>query len=168
MESMPIMKILVPSWAEWPVGNAAGCMHSLARGRFIVVVVSIKVDGFVSLLLLITPSTHQVYRSSKKNILANSLLIQPTYLTTAATNNLVHLLQTEHKNKMSTTKRNYDELKIDGPPLYCNNSAASSPLQKSPTKIDGHLHSSGQHCHCPPLDASKTALLIVDVQPEYW
>ena len=34
------------SWAEWP---QAGCMHSLARGRFIVVVVSIKVDGFVSL-----------------------------------------------------------------------------------------------------------------------
>lgn len=73
---------------------------------------------------------------------------------------------------MTITKRNYDELKIDGPPLYCNNSLTTtettSPHPKasssSTTKIDGHLHC---HQHCQ-LDASKTALLIVDVQPEYW
>mmetsp|Transcript_30606 Transcript_30606/g.47939 ORF Transcript_30606/g.47939 Transcript_30606/m.47939 type:complete len:374 (-) Transcript_30606:1113-2234(-) len=83
----------------------------------------------------------------------------------------------------STTKRKYDELKIDGPPLFYNNnfataasvtsSASSSPQEQSSlslslssaTKIDGQLH---RHHHCPPLDASKTALLIVDVQPEYW
>mmetsp|Transcript_13362 Transcript_13362/g.20001 ORF Transcript_13362/g.20001 Transcript_13362/m.20001 type:complete len:340 (+) Transcript_13362:205-1224(+) len=74
---------------------------------------------------------------------------------------------------MTTTKRKYDELKIDGPPLFCNNNfttaaATSSPQQESSSttaKVDGHLH---RHHHCPPLDASKTALLIVDVQPEYW
>jgi hypothetical protein len=76
---------------------------------------------------------------------------------------------------MTTTKRKYDELKIDGPPLFCNNNfttaaATSSPHQQESSssttaKVDGHLH---RHHHCPPLDASKTALLIVDVQPEYW
>ena len=50
----------------------------------------------------------------------------------------------------------YDELKIMGLPLYNQGSVETSTLDPfSPkTKL--------------PLDASRTALLIVDVQPEYW
>eukprot|EP00573_Skeletonema_grethae_P005050 CAMPEP_0201693644 /NCGR_PEP_ID=MMETSP0578-20130828/6176_1 /ASSEMBLY_ACC=CAM_ASM_000663 /TAXON_ID=267565 /ORGANISM="Skeletonema grethea, Strain CCMP 1804" /LENGTH=340 /DNA_ID=CAMNT_0048179209 /DNA_START=181 /DNA_END=1203 /DNA_ORIENTATION=+ len=62
----------------------------------------------------------------------------------------------------STTKRKYHELIIDGPPLYCNNEQSSSTVS---SEVDGQSH---RHRNCPPLDASKTALLIVDVQPEYW
>ncbi|KAL3766719.1 hypothetical protein ACHAWO_001151 [Cyclotella atomus] len=57
------------------------------------------------------------------------------------------------------SKRNYDELKIDGPPLFKQGSIINNFA--SPKKS---LHSSS----CPPLDASTTALLVVDVQPEYW
>jgi hypothetical protein len=51
----------------------------------------------------------------------------------------------------------YDELKIMGLPLYNQGSveALATDCQFSPkTKL--------------PLDASRTALLVVDVQPEYW
>ena len=59
----------------------------------------------------------------------------------------------------TSSKRKYAELKIDGPPLFKQGSILND--FQSPTK---RLHSTS----CPPLDASKTALLIVDVQPEYW
>ena len=62
-------------------------------------------------------------------------------------------------NNAATSKRKYAELKIDGPPLFKQGSILND--FQSPTK---RLHSTS----CPPLDASKTALLIVDVQPEYW
>ena len=60
---------------------------------------------------------------------------------------------------MPNSKRNYDELKIDGPPLFKQGSIINNFA--SPKKS---LHSTS----CPPLDASTTALLVVDVQPEYW
>jgi nicotinamidase-related amidase len=60
---------------------------------------------------------------------------------------------------MPNSKRNYDELKINGPPLFKQGSIANNFA--SPKKC---LHSAS----CPPLDASTTALLVVDVQPEYW
>jgi nicotinamidase-related amidase len=60
---------------------------------------------------------------------------------------------------MSRHNRKYEELKITGPPLY-NQSTISSfdnpPICNTPDN------------KCPPLEASRTALLIVDVQPEYW
>ncbi|KAL3804519.1 hypothetical protein HJC23_002558 [Cyclotella cryptica] len=62
-------------------------------------------------------------------------------------------------NRISSAKRNYDELKIDGPPLFKQGSILdnfASPKKK--------IHST----FCPPLNSSRTALLIVDVQPEYW
>ena len=60
---------------------------------------------------------------------------------------------------MPKVKRSYNELKIDGPPLFKQGSIANNFA--SPKKS---FHST---C-CPPLDPSTTALLIVDVQPEYW
>ena len=58
-------------------------------------------------------------------------------------------------NKRS--KRKYEELRINGPPLYNQGSIQ----EDDPTLLN---------CKptCPPLDAERTALLIVDVQPEYW
>jgi nicotinamidase-related amidase len=53
------------------------------------------------------------------------------------------------------TCTSYSELKIDGPPLF----------------KQGCIHSNDStRCtsNTPPLDVSKTALLVVDVQPEYW
>lgn len=53
------------------------------------------------------------------------------------------------------TCTSYSELKIDGPPLFkqgCIHSNDSTPCTSN----------------TPPLDVSKTALLVVDVQPEYW
>lgn len=59
----------------------------------------------------------------------------------------------------NNSKRNYDELKIDGPPLFKQGSIINNFA--SPKKS---LHS----ISCLPLDAATTALLVVDVQPEYW
>jgi nicotinamidase-related amidase len=59
----------------------------------------------------------------------------------------------------SSSKRNYDELRIDGPPLFRQGS------------IIDNFQSPKKSCHpscCPPLDPSTTVLLVVDVQPEYW
>jgi nicotinamidase-related amidase len=63
---------------------------------------------------------------------------------------------------MTTTntskKRKYTELKITGPPLYNQGTIAE----------DAHTGLCTSKAICPPIDASRTALLIVDVQPEYW
>ncbi|KAL7474763.1 hypothetical protein ACHAW6_001384, partial [Cyclotella cf. meneghiniana] len=50
-------------------------------------------------------------------------------------------------------------LKIDGPPLFKQGSILDNFA--SPKK-------SFNSTFCPPLNTSRTALLIVDVQPEYW
>eukprot|EP00980_Cylindrotheca_fusiformis_P029264 scaffold22779_cov137-Cylindrotheca_fusiformis.AAC.6 len=54
-------------------------------------------------------------------------------------------------------KRKYEELKIKGPPLY---------NQGNVSNFDGSKMTNASEPL--PLDASRTALLIVDVQPEYW
>ncbi len=98
---------------------------------------------------------------------------------------------------MTTIKRKYDELKIDGPPLFKQgciptdfkspqkttsnvfDSASSSLSDAQPsssslstTDVNNTKVSTTQqyhHHYGPPLiDPSKTALLVVDVQPEYW
>ncbi len=56
-------------------------------------------------------------------------------------------------------RNSYSELKIDGPPLFKQGSILDNFA--SPKKS---FHST----FCPPLNTSRTALLIVDVQPEYW
>ena len=55
--------------------------------------------------------------------------------------------------RCSKKKRSYSELKITGPPLYSQGDLCSDRVEYSlsPTR--------------PPLDANRTALLIVDVQP---
>lgn len=53
-------------------------------------------------------------------------------------------------------KRSYSELKITGPPLYSQGTVNADKIEYSLEQTR------------PPLDASRTALLIVDVQPEYW
>jgi nicotinamidase-related amidase len=50
----------------------------------------------------------------------------------------------------------YEELKMKGLPLYNQGSVQASEVDAFAPKTS------------PPLDASRTALLIVDVQPEYW
>ena len=78
---------------------------------------------------------------------------------------------------MDTTqrKRSYSELKITGPPLYgqgnvvppsappphSENSGAASASEFSTVSSSSSLKDLG-------LDAQRTALLVVDVQPEYW
>jgi nicotinamidase-related amidase len=96
---------------------------------------------------------------------------------------------------MTSIKRKYDELKIDGPPLFkqgCIPTDFKSPQKTTSNVFDGASSSlSGaqpsssslstadvnnsnvsphqNHHYGPPLiDPSTTALLIVDVQPEYW
>lgn len=59
---------------------------------------------------------------------------------------------------MSLPKRKYDELKITGPPLYNQGPIDDETLAK---RCKGC-----KHAHY--LDPSTTALLIIDVQPEYW
>jgi nicotinamidase-related amidase len=56
-------------------------------------------------------------------------------------------------------KRKYKELTITGPPLY--NQGMVSDCDESKT-------TDSSKTGCLSLDASRTALLIVDVQPEYW
>ena len=51
------------------------------------------------------------------------------------------------------SKASYEELKFKGPPLYKQGTLSDDSFLPK-TKL--------------PLDASRTALLIVDVQPEYW
>lgn len=53
----------------------------------------------------------------------------------------------------------YEELKITGPPLY-NQGKISDEAQQD--------YNNSITTSTPLLDASRTALLIVDVQPEYW
>lgn len=60
----------------------------------------------------------------------------------------------------SSQKRKYEELKIRGPPLYNQGMVSESP----PISTKCGKSSS----RCPSLDPARTALLIVDVQPEYW
>lgn len=50
----------------------------------------------------------------------------------------------------------YEELKMKGLPLYNQGSVLASDVDTFVPKTS------------PPLDASRTALLVVDVQPEYW
>ena len=57
---------------------------------------------------------------------------------------------TSNPLERSSKKRSYAELKITGPPLY-NQGNDTMEYSLSPTTL--------------PLDASRTALLIVDVQP---
>lgn len=54
-------------------------------------------------------------------------------------------------------KRKYEELKIRGPPLY-NQGNITDEISKRGKPVP----------RCPSIDPSRTALLIVDVQPEYW
>ncbi|CAJ1934354.1 unnamed protein product [Cylindrotheca closterium] len=58
-------------------------------------------------------------------------------------------------------KRKYEELKIRGPPLYSQGNFADEQdtLSKRGKSIAPR---------CPSIDPTQTALLIVDVQPEYW
>jgi nicotinamidase-related amidase len=56
-------------------------------------------------------------------------------------------------------KRKYEELKMIGPPLY---------NQCMVSNFDGSKITDSSEAGCLSLDASRTALLIVDVQPEYW
>lgn len=56
-------------------------------------------------------------------------------------------------------KRKYEELKIKGPPLYRQGAVAN---------FDGTKIIDSPEVPTLPLEASRTALLIVDVQPEYW
>ena len=95
---------------------------------------------------------------------------------------------------MTSIKRKYDELKIDGPPLFKQgciptdfkspqkttfpaSSSSSGAAQPSSSSLltTGDVNNTRNvsphqyHHYGPPLiDPSKTALLIVDVQPEYW
>ena len=98
---------------------------------------------------------------------------------------------------MTTIKRKYDELKIDGPPLFkqgCIPTDFKSPQKTTSNVFDGassylsgaqpssstpsttgdvnnnsNVSPHQYHHYGPPLiDPSTTALLIVDVQPEYW
>lgn len=63
----------------------------------------------------------------------------------------------------SHKKRKYDELKIKGPPLYNQGNLFTTTNGQSSVGV------SQNPLNPPPsLDASNTALLIVDVQPEYW
>lgn len=55
---------------------------------------------------------------------------------------------------MQNRKRSYSELKITGPPLYNQGEVSIEDDCSQPMGL--------------PLDAGRTALLIVDVQPEYW
>lgn len=66
-----------------------------------------------------------------------------------------------HRESPRSKKRKYEELKFTGPPLYNQgkNSTFNDGDQKTVTPRENS---------CPSLDASRTALLIVDVQPEYW
>jgi nicotinamidase-related amidase len=64
---------------------------------------------------------------------------------------------TDETEGQTTRKRSYSELKIRGPPLY-NQGSFSEDVQELYVSKPVSL----------PLDASRTALLIVDVQPEYW
>lgn len=58
----------------------------------------------------------------------------------------------------SSQKRKYAELKIIGPPLYSQGSVSDETISKRGKSTP----------RCPSVDPSRTALLIVDVQPEYW
>lgn len=93
---------------------------------------------------------------------------------------------------MTSIKRKYDELKIDGPPLFKQGciptdfkspqkttshvfdsasslSGGAQPSSSSKLSTTGDVNNSNVSHYGPPLiDPSKTALLIVDVQPEYW
>lgn len=60
---------------------------------------------------------------------------------------------TSNSLERASKKRSYAELKITGPPLY-NQGNDTMEYSLSLSTL--------------PLDASRTALLIVDVQPEYW
>ena len=86
-------------------------------------------------------------------------------------------MMTSTRSTATTTKRKYDELKIDGPPLFCNNIFATTAVVATPQQKKSSSSSSSSTGNTtnviltappPPIDASKTALLVVDVQPEYW
>jgi len=59
----------------------------------------------------------------------------------------------------SLQKRKYEELKIRGPPLYSQGAVSETPTSTKRGKSVSR---------CPLVNPSRTALLIVDVQPEYW
>lgn len=56
-------------------------------------------------------------------------------------------------------KRKYEELKIRGPPLYSQGPFSDEKIAAKRGK---------KVTKCPLVDPARTALLIVDVQPEYW
>jgi nicotinamidase-related amidase len=66
-----------------------------------------------------------------------------------------------------TRSMSYSELKITGPPLYGQGKIDPSSSSSSSSK-DGDVKGRSSSICFPSLDASKTALLLVDIQPEYW
>jgi nicotinamidase-related amidase len=64
----------------------------------------------------------------------------------------------------ATSGSKYDELKMHGPPLY---NQGLLPAQSDSFKTK-ELTANSNLKALLPLDASRTALLVVDVQPEYW
>ena len=64
----------------------------------------------------------------------------------------------------------YSELKITGPPLYGQGKVVEDPNvgSSSLSPKEESSSSSTLSSSFPSLDASKTALLVVDIQPEYW
>ena len=62
----------------------------------------------------------------------------------------------EYENQINKNS-NYDELKMAGPPLY----------SQGDIRMEGKIFNVGK-CDPPSIDASRTALVVVDVQPEYW
>jgi nicotinamidase-related amidase len=65
-------------------------------------------------------------------------------------------MQQEQQQPTNNNNRHYEELKMMGPPLYGQGD------------LTGANELFQQSCTPPSLDASRTALVIVDVQPEYW
>mmetsp|Transcript_11740 Transcript_11740/g.24797 ORF Transcript_11740/g.24797 Transcript_11740/m.24797 type:complete len:405 (+) Transcript_11740:621-1835(+) len=101
-------------------------------------------------------------------------------MNTASTNKTEQQKQTESEaipnnedhesgKKEAKKPKPYEELRIkDGPIYNWKKSDESSSFASLLSEDDSNLSSSPTCCSPSPLPAESTALLIVDVQPEYW
>ena len=111
-------------------------------------------------------ANHRLFHSKKRSSVNSSSRTTTsttiTITTTSSTTPIQREIQTSIMSPLSPSshflrankKRSYSELKITGPPLTCSHEESHGE------KFEYTLASTR-----PPLDASRTALLIVDVQP---